>query len=74
MAEEMKPEVQSGGAPSQSQNIKGDFSTILMGVGNLLDTTLTPLGNALVNALESANNVAQQILDGLSKSLNQGNK
>ncbi len=72
MAEETKPEVQSGSTPSG--DIKGDFSTILMGVGNLLDTTLTPIGNVLVNALESANNVAQQILNGLSKSLNQGNK
>ena len=72
MAEEMKSQQQGEGG----QNIKGDFSTILLGVGNLLDTTLTPLGNALVQALESANNVAQQILEGISKSLNnsQGNQ
>jgi len=66
MAEEMKSQQQSGGG----QNLKGDFSTILSGVGNLLDTTLTPLGNALVQALESANGVAQQILEGISKTLN----
>ncbi|MCG8344981.1 MAG: hypothetical protein MI685_07460 [Chlorobiales bacterium] len=72
MAEEMKSQEQAGGG----QNVKGDFSTILLGVGNLLDTTLTPLGNALVQALESANNVAQQILEGISNSLNnkQGNQ
>ncbi len=72
MAEEMKTQQQGGG----SQDIKGDFSTLLLGVGNLLDTTLTPLGNALVQALESANSVAQQILEGISSTLNnnQGNK
>lgn len=72
MAEEMKSQQQGGG----SQNVKGDFSTILLGVGNLLDTTLTPIGNALAQALESANSVAQQILEGISKSLNnnQGNQ
>ena len=72
MAEEMKSQQQGG----EGQDIKGDFSTILLGVGNLLDTTLTPLGNALVQALESANTVAQQILEGISKSLNnnQGNQ
>ena len=72
MAEEMKTQQQGGG----SQDIKGDFSTLLLGVGNLLYTTLTPLGNALVQALESANSVAQQILEGISSTLNnnQGNK
>ncbi len=66
MAEEIKSQQQDEGG----QNIKGDFSTILLGVGTLLDNTLTPLGNMLVQALESANNVAQQILEGINKSLN----
>jgi len=68
MAEEMKSQQKTGG----NQTIQGDFSTILSGVGTLLDNTLTPLGNMLVQALESANNVAQQVLDGINSSLNKG--
>ncbi len=69
MAEEMKSSQQ----PQQEEsapNIRGDVSTILAGVGTLLDNTLTPIGNILVQALESANSVAQQILEGINKSLN----
>ena len=64
MADEMKNEGQNTGS-----GVKGDFSTILVGVGTLLDSALTPLSKMVVQALESVNGVAKQILDGVSKSL-----
>ncbi|NTW62861.1 MAG: hypothetical protein HGA46_01970 [Chlorobiaceae bacterium] len=66
MAEEMKPSAQN----QQSRgDVKGDFSTILVGVGTILDNTLTPLSKMVAQALDSLADVAKQILDGVSSSL-----
>ncbi|NTU92608.1 MAG: hypothetical protein HGB29_03865 [Chlorobiaceae bacterium] len=68
MAEEMK-----SSAPAKSGNdvVKGDFATILVGVGTMLDNTLTPLGKVVAQTLDSMTVVAKQILDGITASLNQ---
>jgi hypothetical protein len=66
MAEEMKS---SGQGKSSSDVVKGDFSTILVGVGTLLDNTLTPLSKMVAQALDSMTVVAKQILDGINASL-----
>ncbi len=67
MAEEMKTQEQS--QEEGQPRIPGDISIILTGIGTLLDNTLTPIGNMLAQALESANSVAQQVLEGISNSL-----
>jgi len=68
MAEEMKTP-----APAPQQNggdgVKGDLSTILVGVGTLLDNTITPLSKIVADALDSLTVVAKQILDGVNTSL-----
>jgi hypothetical protein len=63
MAEEMKS---SGRA---SDVVKGDFSTILVGVGTILDSALTPIGKLVAETLDSLAGVAKQILDGVSNTL-----
>jgi hypothetical protein len=68
MAEEMNS---SAPAKSGSDVVKGDFATILVGVGTMLDNTLTPLSKVLAQTLDSMTIVARQILDGLNSSLNQ---
>jgi hypothetical protein len=68
MAEEVKP---SAPAKSGADVVKGDFATILVGVGTMLDNTLTPLSKVLAQTLDSMTTVAKQILDGLNSSLNQ---
>ncbi|MGB0130127.1 hypothetical protein [Chlorobium sp.] len=68
MAEEMKTSAQ-GQQSSGGDVVKGDFSTILVGVGTLLDNTLTPLSKMVAQALDSLTVVAKQILEGVSSSL-----
>lgn len=65
MAEEMK----SSGQEKRQDVVKGDFSAILVGVGTLLDNTLTPISKIVSQALDSLAVVAQQILDGVSSSI-----
>lgn len=66
MAEEIKSP-----APAKGGNdaAPGDFATILVGVGTLLDNTITPLSKIVAQALDSMTVVAKQILDGISTSL-----
>ncbi|ARM31868.1 hypothetical protein [Prosthecochloris sp. HL-130-GSB] len=64
MADEIKNQEQSAGS-----GVNGDFSTILVGVGTILDNALNPLGKMVAQTLEAMNGVAKQILDGVSKSL-----
>jgi len=68
MAEEMKTSAQ-GQKSSGGDVVKGDFSTILVGVGTLLDNTITPLSKMVAQALDSLTVVAKQILEGVSSSL-----
>lgn len=49
--------------------VKGDFATILVGLGTMLDGALTPLSKVVASALDSMTVVARQILDGISTSL-----
>ena len=70
MAEEIKSSGQ--GKQNQGDVVKGDFSTILIGVGTLLDSTMAPLSKIVVQALDSLTVVAKQILEGVNSSL--GNK
>ncbi|TNJ38319.1 hypothetical protein FGF66_09530 [Chlorobaculum thiosulfatiphilum] len=70
MAEDMR-------TPNQGQQVgdvvKGDFATILVGLGTMLDGALTPLSKVVASALDSMTVVAKQILDGISNSTG-GNK
>ncbi len=68
MAEEMNSSAQEKSGPDV---VKGDFATILVGVGTMLDNTLTPLSKVVAQTLDSMTTVARQILDGLNSSLNQ---
>jgi hypothetical protein len=61
MAEETKGAGQGG--------VKGDFSTILVGVGSLIDSAMEPVSKALVMALDSLTMVAKQVLDGVNSTL-----
>ena len=70
MAEEIKSSGQ--GKQNQGDVVKGDFSTILIGVGTLLDSTMATLSKIVVQALDSLTVVAKQILEGVNSSL--GNK
>jgi len=71
MSEEMK-------SPNQEQPVgdvvKGDFATILVGLGTMLDGALTPLSKVVASALDSMTVVAHQILDGISTTLGDNNK
>ncbi len=70
----MAEEIKSSGQDKQTQGdvVKGDFSTILIGVGTLLDSTMAPLSKIVSQALDSLTVVAKQILEGVNSSL--GNK
>ena len=70
----MAEEIKSSGQERQTQGdvVKGDFSTILIGVGTLLDSTMAPLSKIVSQALDSLTVVAKQILEGVNSSL--GNK
>jgi hypothetical protein len=65
MAEDMR-------TPNQGQQVgdvvKGDFATILVGLGTMLDGALTPLSKVVASALDSMTVVAKQILDGINNS------
>ncbi|NTW54360.1 MAG: hypothetical protein HGB15_06325 [Chlorobaculum sp.] len=65
MSEEMR-------SPNQGQQVgdvvKGDFATILVGLGTMLDGALTPLSKVVASALDSMTVVAKQILDGINNS------
>jgi len=65
MSEEMR-------TPNQGQQlgdaVKGDFATILVGLGTMLDGALTPLSKVVASALDSMTVVAHQILDGINNS------
>ncbi|NTW69821.1 MAG: hypothetical protein HGB23_08245 [Chlorobiaceae bacterium] len=67
----MAEEIKSSGQAEQRQGdvVKGDFSTILVGVGTLLDSTLAPLSKIVAQTLDSLTVVAKQILDGVNSSL-----
>ncbi|EAT60018.1 hypothetical protein G9409_05665 [Chlorobium sp. BLA1] len=67
----MAEEIKSSGQAQQRQGdvVKGDFSTILVGVGTLLDSTLTPLSKIVAQTLDSLTVVAKQILDGVNSTL-----
>jgi hypothetical protein len=54
--------------------VKGDFATILVGLGTMLDGALTPLSKVVASALDSMTVVAHQILDGISSSLGENNR
>ncbi len=49
--------------------VQGDFSTILVGVGNLIDNTIEPLSKIVVQTLDSLVVVAKQILEGVNSTL-----
>ena len=70
----MAEEIKSSGQDKQTQGdvVKGDFSTILIGVGTLIDSTVGPLSKIVSQALDSLTVVAKQILEGVNSSL--GNK
>ena len=70
----MAEEIKSSGQERQTQGdvVKGDFSTILIGVGTLIDSTVGPLSKIVSQALDSLTVVAKQILEGVNSSL--GNK
>ena len=67
MAEDIKTPGQN--KQNQSDVVKGDFSTILIGVGTLLDDTMAPLSKIVAQALDSLTVVAKQILDGVNSTL-----
>ncbi|HHE31498.1 MAG TPA: hypothetical protein ENL07_02380 [Chlorobaculum parvum] len=71
MSEEMKSSNQ--GQPV-GDVVKGDFATILVGLGTMLDGALTPLSKVVASALDSMTVVAHQILDGISTTLGDNNK
>ncbi|MBN1928649.1 MAG: hypothetical protein JW764_03820 [Chlorobiaceae bacterium] len=64
--------------PNQGQPVgdvvKGDFATILVGLGTMLDGALTPLSKVVASALDSMTVVAHQILDGISSTLGDNSK
>ncbi len=68
----MAEEIKTTGKATQEQGgdvVKGDLSTILIGVGTLLDSTMAPLSSIVAQALDSLTAVAKQILEGVSSSL-----
>lgn len=64
MAEETKNSGQR-----QGDSVKGDLSTILVSVGNLIDSTIEPVSKIVVLALDSLTVVAKQILEGVNSTL-----
>jgi hypothetical protein len=77
MSEEFKSPFQVQQDPVQKGGgdvVKGDLSTILVGLGTMLDGTLTPLSKIVAQTLDSLTVVAKQILDGLNTSINDNNK
>jgi len=70
MAEEIKTSGQD--KQGHSDVVKGDFSTILIGVGTILDSTMAPISKIVAQALDSLTVVAIQILEGVNSTL--GNK
>ncbi|NTV05076.1 MAG: hypothetical protein HGA59_00985 [Chlorobiaceae bacterium] len=64
MAEETKNSGQR-----QGDIVKGDLSTILVSVGNLIDSTIEPVSKIVVQALDSLVVVAKQILEGVNSTL-----
>jgi hypothetical protein len=67
MAEEAKTSGQN--QQKQGDFVNGDFSTILVGVGTLIDSTIEPVSKILAQALDSLAAVAKQILEGVNSSL-----
>ncbi|MEI8185863.1 MAG: hypothetical protein WCG19_04110 [Chlorobiaceae bacterium] len=67
----MAEEIKSSGQDKQDQGgaITGDLSTILIGVGTLLDSTMSPISKIVAQALDSMTVVAKQILEGVSSTL-----
>ncbi|MCX6178210.1 MAG: hypothetical protein NT163_02365 [Chlorobiales bacterium] len=67
----MAEEIKTSGQDKQGRGdvVKGDFSTILIGVGTILDSTMAPLSKIVVQALDSLTIVAKQILEGVNSSL-----
>jgi hypothetical protein len=67
----MAEETKSSGQAQQRQGdvVKGDFSTILVGVGTLLDSAVAPLSTIVAQTLDSLTVVAKQILEGVNSSL-----
>ena len=68
----MAEEIKTSGKAKEEQGgdvVKGDLSTILIGVGTLLDSTMAQLSSIVVQALDSLTVVAKQILEGVSSSL-----
>lgn len=70
MAEETRLPGQNSGAKGDA--VKGDFSTILVGVGAIIDSTMEPVSKILSMTLDSLSVVAKQVLDGVNSTL--GNK
>jgi hypothetical protein len=64
MAEETKNSGQR-----QGDIVKGDLSTILVSVGNIIDSTIEPVSKIVVQALDSLVVVAKQILEGVNTTL-----
>ncbi|NTU58128.1 MAG: hypothetical protein HGB00_04305 [Chlorobiaceae bacterium] len=75
MSEELKSPFQVQRPQAQQQStgdvVKGDLSTILVGLGTMLDGTLTPLSKIVASTLDSLTVVAKQILDGINNSINE---
>ena len=67
MAEETKTSGQN--QQTQGDFVKGDFSTILVGVGTLIDSTIEPVSKILAQTLDSLAVVAKQILEGVNSTL-----
>ena len=67
MAEETKGSGQN--QQEQGDFVKGDFSTILVGVGALIDSAIGPVSKMLVMTLDSLAVVAKQVLDGVNSTL-----
>ena len=72
----MAEEIKSSGQDKQNHGdvVKGDFSTILIGVGTLLDSTMAPISKIVAQALDSLTVVAKQIREGVNSSLGNNNK
>ncbi|TLU87861.1 MAG: hypothetical protein FDX21_03330 [Chlorobium sp.] len=67
MAEETKTSGQNQQKPRDFA--PGDFSTILVSVGTLIDSTIEPVSKILAQTLDSLAVVAKQILEGVNSTL-----
>ncbi|MEI8102498.1 MAG: hypothetical protein WCG61_03115 [Chlorobium sp.] len=67
----MAEETNASGQNQQRQGdfVKGDFSTILLSVGTIIDSTIEPVSKALALALDSLTTVAKQVLEGVNSTL-----